>query len=67
MVDHVEHGLQHANDSTVRAVFAFGKPAQAVEVTEELVGAVYKMYDHFGPMLDLVAAPAKRAERCSKT
>ena len=25
------------------------------------------MYDHFGPMLDLVAAPAKRAELCSKT
>jgi hypothetical protein len=36
-------------------------------VTEKLVSAVYKMYDHFGPMLDLVAAPAKRAELCSKT
>src|SRR5437764_9018872 len=32
--------LQHAHDGPVRSVLAFGKPAQTVEVTEELVGAV---------------------------
>ena len=50
MVDHLEHGLQHADDGAVRAVLAFGKPAQPVEVTEELVGAVDEMDDHFGSM-----------------
>jgi hypothetical protein len=34
VVDHLEHSLQNADDGAVRAVFAFGKPAQAVEVTE---------------------------------
>jgi len=36
-----------ADDCAVRAVFAFGKPAQTVEVTEEFVGAVDEMNDHF--------------------
>src|SRR6266404_8004603 len=67
VLQHLKNGLQHADDRAVRTVFAFVEPAQAVEVTEEFVGPVYKMYDHFGPMLDLVAAPAKRAELCSKT
>ena len=40
VLDHLEHGLQHADDGAVRAVFAFGEPAQAVEVTEEFVSAV---------------------------
>src|SRR5213076_1769680 len=47
-LDHLEHGLQHADDSAVRAVHAFVEPAQAVEVTEELVGTVNEMDDHFG-------------------
>ena len=34
MVDHVENGLQHTDDGAVRAVFAFGKSPQAVEVAE---------------------------------
>ena len=38
--DHLENGLQHADDCAVRAVLAFGEPAQAVEVTEEFVRAV---------------------------
>jgi hypothetical protein len=50
VVDHLEHGLQHADDGTVRAVFAFGKPAQPVEVAEELVSAVDEVHDHFGSM-----------------
>jgi len=36
-----------------------GKPAQAVEVTEELVSAVNEVHDHFGSMLDLLAAASK--------
>ena len=47
MVDHIEHGLQNADDRAVRAVFAFGKPAQTVEVTEEFVNAVDEVNDHF--------------------
>ena len=57
--DHLEDGLQHADDGAVRAVLAFGKPAQAVEVTEEFVSAVDEMHDHFGSMLNLVVAPSK--------
>ena len=44
---HLENGLQHADDRAVRAVLAFGEPAQAVEVTEEFVSAVDEMDDHF--------------------
>src|SRR5437868_2106661 len=47
VLDHLEHGLEHADDGAVRAVLAFGKPAQAVEVTEELIGAVDEVNDHF--------------------
>ena len=54
MVDHVEHGLQHADDSAVRAVFAFGESAQAVEVTEEFVSAVDEVNDHFQSMEQLL-------------
>ena len=48
VLDHLEHGLQHADDRAVRSVLAFGKPAQAVEVTEEFVRAVNKMNYHTG-------------------
>ena len=48
MVDHLEHGLQNADDGAVGAVHAFVEPAQPVEVTEELVGAVDEVHDHFG-------------------
>jgi hypothetical protein len=48
VIDHLENGLQHADDGTVRAVFAFGKPAQAVEVTEEFVSTVDEVNNHFG-------------------
>ena len=50
VLDHLEHGLQHADDGAVRAVLAFVEPAQAVEVTEELVGAVDEVNDHFGSL-----------------
>jgi hypothetical protein len=43
----------------VRAVFAFCKPAQAIEVAEELVSAVDEVHDHFRSMLDLLAAASK--------
>jgi hypothetical protein len=59
MVDPVEHGLQHADDSAVRSVLAFGEPAKPVEMTEQLVGAVDEVHNHFGLTLDLVATLAK--------
>ena len=46
VLDHLKHGLQHANDRAVRAVHAFVEPAQAVEVTEQFVGAVDEVDDH---------------------
>ena len=44
--EHLEHGLQHANDRAVRAIHAFVEPAEPVEVTEQFVGTVNKMDDH---------------------
>jgi len=47
-------------DVTIRnGVLAFGEPAQTVEVTEEFVSAVDEVHDHFGSMLDLLAAASK--------
>ena len=46
VLDHLEHGLQHADDGAVRAILAFGKSAQAVEVTEEFVSTVNNVDDH---------------------
>jgi hypothetical protein len=46
-VSHQNFPLQNADDSAVRAVHAFSEPAQAVEVTEELVSAVDEVNDHF--------------------
>jgi hypothetical protein len=45
-LDHLEHGLEHADDGAVRAVHAFVEPAQSVEVTEELVATVDEVNDH---------------------
>src|SRR6266513_2369089 len=53
VLDHLENGLQHADDGAVRAVLAFVESAQAVEVTEEFVSAVDEVNDHFGSILDL--------------
>jgi hypothetical protein len=46
VLDHLENGLQHADDSAVRAVHAFVEPAQAIEVTKQFVRAVNKMNYH---------------------
>src|SRR5207244_5548778 len=48
VLDHLEHGLQHADDGAVGAVHAFVEPAQPIEMTEELVGTVDEEKDHFG-------------------
>ena len=55
----MEHGLQHADDRAVRAVLAFGEPAQPVEVTEEFVGAVDEVRNHFVVEVDFLALPSK--------
>src|SRR5207253_3852746 len=47
-------GLQYADNGAIRAVFAFGKPAQTVEVTEKFVGPVDEVHDHFVVMKQLL-------------
>src|SRR5882724_10418845 len=44
--EHLENGLQYADDCTVRAVLALGKPAQPVEMTKKFVRAADKMNYH---------------------
>jgi hypothetical protein len=51
---HLENGLQHADDCAIGTVHAFVEPAQAIEVTEELVSAVDEVNDHFGSMKQLL-------------
>jgi hypothetical protein len=69
VVDYLEHALQHADDRAIRAVLAFGEPAQPVEVTEELVGSVDEVDDHLGSTLDMMESRAsprpcrKKAQR----
>jgi hypothetical protein len=46
LLDHLEHRLQHADHRAERPVAALGEAAQAVEVAEQLVGAVDQMDDH---------------------
>src|SRR6185295_10974312 len=45
LLDHLQQRLQHADHRTERCVLAFVKATQAVEVPEQLVGAVYDMHD----------------------
>jgi hypothetical protein len=46
LLDQLQHRLQHADYGAVRPVPAFGEAAQAVEVAEELIGAVDEVDDH---------------------
>ena len=48
LLDHLQHRLQHADDGAERPVLALGEAAQAVEVAEQLVGAVDEVDDHSG-------------------
>src|SRR4029434_4903971 len=64
VLDHWEDGLQDADDGAVGAVHTFVEPAQAVEVTEELVGAGDKVNDHFAVPLDYMGSRAHRSN-CS--
>jgi hypothetical protein len=47
VLDHLEDGLQDADNGAVRAVHAFVEPAQPVEMTEEFVSAIDEVNDHF--------------------
>src|SRR2546426_1581498 len=46
LLDHLQHGLQHADHGAERPVLAFVEATQAVEVPEQLVGTVYEVDDH---------------------
>ena len=44
ILNHLEHGLEHADDCAVGAILALGEPAQTVEMTEQLVSPVDEMH-----------------------
>jgi hypothetical protein len=46
MLDHLQHGLQHADDGAERLVLSFVETTLSVEMPEELVRAVYNINDH---------------------
>ena len=48
LLDHLEHGVQQAGDGAEGLVLALVEAAQAVEMAEQLVGAVQDMDDHSG-------------------
>jgi hypothetical protein len=46
LLDHLQHRMQQAGDRAQRLVLALVEAALAVEVAEQLVGAVQDMNDH---------------------
>src|SRR5215467_13278043 len=48
-LDHLEHGIQHADDRAEGAILSLVEAARAVVVTEQLVGAIDQVDDHAGP------------------
>ena len=46
LLDHFQHRVEYTQHGPVRPVLALGKAAQAVEMPEQLVCAVYEMNDH---------------------
>src|SRR5215470_2016705 len=49
LLDHLEHGIQHADDRAEGAISSLVEAARSVEVTEQLVGAIDQVDDHAGP------------------
>ena len=45
-LDHLQHCIQHSDHGAEGPILALGEAAKAVEVAEQLVGAVYEMNDH---------------------
>jgi hypothetical protein len=45
-LDHLQNCIEDANDGAEGQIRAFVEAAQAIEVAEQLVGAVYEMNDH---------------------
>ena len=48
LLEHLQDRLQHADHGAVRRILALREPAQAVEVAEQLVGAVDEVNDDDG-------------------
>ena len=46
LLDHLQHGVQHANGRAEFRILALVEAAQTVEVAEQLVGSVYDVHDH---------------------
>ena len=45
-LDHLQHGVEHADDGAEGQVLALAEAAQAVEVSEQLVRAIDEVNDH---------------------
>jgi peptidyl-prolyl cis-trans isomerase A (cyclophilin A) len=61
-LEHLEHGVQYADDGAERWVFTFGEAADAVEVTEQFIGPVEQMNDH-GSVYDTTVADVYRDDQ----
>lgn len=48
LLEHLQHRVQHANHGASGLIRTLGEPAQAIEVPEELVGAVNEVNEHGG-------------------
>src|SRR5262245_48271145 len=46
LLDHLEHGIDHADDRAEGTISSFVEATRPVEVTEQLVGAVDQVDDH---------------------
>ena len=62
LLDHLQHRLQHADHGAEGPVLPLREAAQAVEVAEQLVGAVDEVNDHGdGGVAQRCAAHAKHS------
>ena len=57
-LDHLQYGIEDADDGPKRSVLALVETAEAIEMAEQLVGAVYEMDDH----VEFKWRPEPRAE-----
>src|SRR5262245_43862763 len=48
LLDHLEHGIEHADDRVEGAISSLVEAARSVEVTDKLVGAIDQVDDHAG-------------------
>jgi hypothetical protein len=65
LLDHLQHGVEHAHHGAEWPVLSFGEATQAVEVAEEFVRTVDEMNNHGEPRYEGLEEPSCRSRAFS--